>query len=120
MVAIIGPSSRDDFQKIVLKTALITDANPHPDPDGTKLLHLQVDNGEENTRSVVAGIANKFQPEELREHKVTLVSNLKPSKLRGVPSMGMLLAAGGEVLQSLVVYPDGIETGKTLQWYGKR
>ena len=118
MVAIVGPSSREDFQKIVLKTARIKDANPHPDPDATKLLHLQVDNGEESTRSVVAGIANKFQPAELRGQKVTLVSNLKPSKLRGVPSMGMLLAAGGEVLQSLVVYPDGIEPGKTLTWYG--
>ena len=50
---------------------------------------------------------------------MTLVSNLKPSKLRGVPSLGMLLAAGGDTLQSLVVYPEGISVGETLTWYGE-
>ena len=69
------------------------------------------DVGEEETRSVVAGIANRFSPEDLIEQKVTLVSNLKPSKLRGVPSQGMLMAAGGDQLQSLVVWPDKTDIG---------
>jgi methionine--tRNA ligase beta chain len=119
MVVVIGASSREDFSKIVLKTSKITNAAPHPDPTASKLLHLQINNGEEIPRSVVAGIANRFSPDALKDHKVTLVSNLKPSKLRGVPSLGMLLAAGGETLQSLVVYPEGISVGETLTWYGE-
>ena len=119
MVVVIGASSREDFSKIVLKTSKITNAAPHPDPTASKLLHLQINNGEEIPRSVVAGIANRFSPDALKDHKVTLVSNLKPSKLRGVPSLGMLLAAGGDTLQSLVVYPEGISVGETLTWYGE-
>lgn len=119
MVVVIGASNQENFSKITLKTAQITQANPHPDPEASKLLHLHVNNGEQEHRSVVAGIANRFSPQELKNHKVTLVSNLKPSKLRGVPSLGMLLAAGGETLQSLVVYPDHVPVGETLTWYGE-
>jgi methionyl-tRNA synthetase len=119
MVAVVGASNREDFAKIVLKTAIIEKANPHPDPEASKLLHLSINNGEEAPRSVVAGIANRFSPQDLLGQKVTLVSNLKPSKLRGVPSLGMLLAAGGERLQSLVVAPSGTPCGSTLKWYGE-
>jgi methionyl-tRNA synthetase len=119
MVAVIGASNRENFSKIVLKTAIIQEANLHPDPEASKLLHLSINNGEDTPRSVVAGIANRFSPQDLVGQKVTLVSNLKPSKLRGVPSLGMLLAAGGERLQSLVVSPESISNGSTLEWYGE-
>lgn len=119
MVVVIGASNQENFSKITLKTAQIVQANPHPDPEASKLLHLHVNNGEKEPRSVVAGIANRFSPQVLKDHKVTLVSNLKPSKLRGVPSLGMLLAAGGDTLQSLVVYPDNVHVGETLTWYGE-
>ena len=108
-VAIAKPEAQADFEKIHLRAAQIKSAQVHPDAE--KLLCLRVDVGEEETRSVVAGIANRFSPEDLIEQKVTLVSNLKPSKLRGVPSQGMLMAAGGDQLQSLVVWPDKTDIG---------
>ena len=67
MVVVIGASSKENFSKITLKTAQIVQANPHPDPEASKLLHLHVNNGEKEPRSVVAGIANRFSPEVLKE-----------------------------------------------------
>ena len=66
----------------------------------------------------MAGIANVFSPKDLLNHKVTVVANLKPSKLRGLASLGMVLAAGGEKLQALAIAPDGIEIGTEVQWFG--
>ena len=88
------------FEKIKLITGQIVSAKPHP--DATKLLHLSVDLGEDKPRSIVAGIADRFKPEELINQSVTAVANLRPSELRGILSEGMLLAAGGERLQSMV------------------
>ena len=88
------------FEKIQLITGKIISAKPHP--DATKLLHLSVDLGEEKPRSIVAGIADRFKPDELINQSVTAVANLHPSELRGILSEGMLLAAGGEQLQSMV------------------
>ena len=115
-VAIAKPETIGDFEKIQLRAAQIKSAQVHPDAE--KLLCLRIDVGEEETRSVVAGIANRFSPEDLIDQKVTLVSNLKPSKLRGVPSQGMLMAAGGEQLQSLVVWPDNTGLGTIVELFG--
>ena len=117
-IVVIGPNKKEEFNKIVLKTAQIKEANPHPDPEASKLLHLKIDNGETELRSVVAGIANKFSPQELVGQRMTLVSNLKPSKLRGVVSQGMLLAAGGAEIEGLVLAPEKVETGLKLSWFG--
>ncbi|MEC7987627.1 MAG: methionine--tRNA ligase [Myxococcota bacterium] len=117
-VVVIGPNQKEDFKKIVLKTAQIKEAAPHPDPEARKLLHLTIDNGEEEQRSVVAGIANAFSPQDLKGQRMTLVSNLKPSKLRGVVSQGMLLAAGGSEIQGLVLAPENIDVGVQLSWFG--
>ena len=99
-VVVVGPTSVENFDKIHLRAGQIVEAGGHPEAD--KLLVMKVDVGEEQPRSIVAGIASRFKPEELINQKVTVVANLKPSKLRGVPSEGMLMAAGGERLQSLV------------------
>ena len=64
------------------------------------------------------GIASRFKPEELINQKVTVVANLKPSKLRGVPSEGMLMAAGGERLQSLVTAGAEFKTGTPMTLFG--
>lgn len=80
----------DDFAKIDLKVAEITSVEKHPDAD--KLLVLQLKVGDE-TRQVVSGIAGHYAPDELVGEKVILVANLKPVKLRGVKSQGMILAA---------------------------
>jgi methionyl-tRNA synthetase len=62
-------------------------------PKSDKLLKLILDDGE-GKRQVVSGIAQSYKPGELIGKKIILVSNLKPAKLRGVESNGMLLAAG--------------------------
>ena len=61
-----------------------------------KLLHMQVDIGEPEPRSIVAGIAEAYSPEEMVGRKVVIVANLQPRKLRGLTSNGMILAATPE------------------------
>ena len=83
-----------------LVPALFAALQKHPNAD--RLLVLTVDIGEESPRTIVAGIANKFSPEELVGRQVVVVANLKPAKLRGIESQGMLLAAGGKEVIDLV------------------
>ena len=86
-----------DFNKVELRVVEILSAEPVPKTD--KLLKIQVSLGEEE-RTVVSGIAKFYKPEELVGKHCVLVSNLKPAKLRGVVSNGMLLAASkGDALQ---------------------
>lgn len=80
----------DDFGKLDLRVAEIIACEKVPKAD--KLLHLTVTLGTEE-RSIVSGIAAYYSPEELVGKRVVLVANLKPAKLRGVLSQGMILAA---------------------------
>jgi methionyl-tRNA synthetase len=80
----------DDFAKVKLKVAEIKEAKDHPNAE--KLLVLKVDAGDED-RQVVAGIKAYYQKEELIGKKIIILSNLKPAKLRGEESQGMILAA---------------------------
>ena len=61
-----------------------------------KLLHLHIDIGEPQPRSIVAGIALDYKPAELVGRKVVIVANLQPRKLRGLESQGMIVAASAE------------------------
>ncbi len=79
----------DDFTKVQMKIGIIKEAEKVKKAD--KLLKLSVDTGE--MRTIVAGIAEHYQPEELIGRRVVVVTNLKPRKLRGVESQGMVLAA---------------------------
>jgi len=83
----------EDFMKVDLRTGVIVSAEPVP--KSKKLLKLQVDLGTE-TRQIVAGIAESYKPEVLAGKSVVVVANLKPAKLMGVESRGMLLAANDE------------------------
>ncbi len=83
--------SIDEFAKVKLVSAKILSAKPVEKAD--KLLELSVDAGEESPRTVVSGIAKHFTCEELVGKSVVLVANLKPAKLRGIMSQGMLLCA---------------------------
>jgi methionyl-tRNA synthetase len=85
--------SIDDFKKLDIRTATILEAEPVP--KSKKLLKLQVDLGFEK-RQLVAGIAEHYRPEEIIGRQVVIVANLKPAKIMGVESRGMLLAASGE------------------------
>ncbi len=85
----------DDFVKVDLRVGLVLSAAPVKGAD--KLLHLSVDIGEPTgPRSIVAGIAKAYQPEQLLNRKVVIVANLAPRKLRGVESQGMIVAASLE------------------------
>ena len=97
----------DDFAKVELKTAKILSCEPVKKSD--KLLCLQVELGEEK-RQIVSGIAEYYKPEDMVGKTVIVVSNLKPAKLRGVESQGMILAADTpDGVQ--VVFTDGIPSG---------
>lgn len=78
----------DDFAKVDLRVATILEAQMVP--KSNKLIKLKVDIGEE--RTIVAGIGKDYKPEELIGEKIVIVANLKPVKLMGVESRGMLLA----------------------------
>jgi methionyl-tRNA synthetase len=84
----------DDFAKVDLRVGLVKSAVPVKGAD--KLLHLQVDIGEAQPRSIVAGIAKAYEPETLVGRKVVIVANLAPRKLRGLESQGMIVAASLE------------------------
>ena len=84
----------DDFARVDLRVGTVTKAEAIP--RAKKLLQLQVDLGENETRTVVAGIAAHYEPDELVGKQVVVVANLKPAKLMGVLSRGMLLAAGND------------------------
>lgn len=93
----------EKFQEVDLRVGEIVGAEPHPNAD--RLLKLLVKCPEE--RTIVAGIAEYFKPEELLGKEVIVVVNLKPVKLRGVKSEGMLLAArdGENLVLSTVTAP---------------
>ena len=116
-VVVAGPTNTEDFHKIQILTGQIVEVKAHP--EATKLLAMMVDVGEEKPRSIVAGIANRFTPEELLKQNVTVVANLKPSKLRGIESRGMLMAAGGEMLQSLAIPGGDFPSGTPISIFGK-
>jgi methionyl-tRNA synthetase len=107
----VGPASRpdgtisiDDFAKVDLRVGEVKSASAVKGAD--KLLHLQVDIGEPQPRSIVAGIALAYKPESLVGRKVVIVANLAPRKLRGLESQGMVVAAslegGNPVLASFL------------------
>ena len=84
----------EDFEKLDLRVGTILSAQKHPKAD--KLLVFQVKMGSE-TRQIVSGVAEHFKPEECVGQKVVVVANLKPRKLRGLESKGMILFADNVV-----------------------
>jgi methionyl-tRNA synthetase len=80
----------EEFKRMDLRVGIIKEARPHPNAD--KLLVLQVDLGALGTRQLVGGIKN-YPMEQLPGKRIIVIANLKPAKIRGVESQGMLLAA---------------------------
>jgi methionyl-tRNA synthetase len=103
----------DDFAKVQLRTGVILTADKHPKAD--RLLVLSVDVGEEKPRTIVAGIAAVYEPAELVGKTVIVVCNLKPSKLRGIESQGMLLAAGGSDVASILTPYRPVPAGSIVK-----
>jgi methionyl-tRNA synthetase len=84
----------DDFFKIDLRVGLVLSAERVKGSD--KLMHMKVDIGEPQPRTIVAGIAEAYTPEQLLNRKVVIVANLQPRKLKGIESDGMIVAASIE------------------------
>jgi len=103
--------SIEDFKKIVLKTAKILSCENLEGSD--KLLKLTVRCGGE-TRTIVSGIRQSYSAEEMVGKTVVIVANLKPAKLRGVLSEGMLLAAGDNPDIALVCPEKDVSDGMTV------
>lgn len=98
----------DDFAKVQLKIAKVLECERVEGSD--KLLKLQLEVGEEK-RQVVSGIAKHYKPEELIGKYVVLAANLKPVKLRGIESNGMILAASDDNTLTLVAPMSEIKSG---------
>ncbi|QCR30743.1 methionine--tRNA ligase [Lysinibacillus sp. SGAir0095] len=104
--------SIDDFMKVDLRVATVTACEPVPKAD--KLLKLQVDLGYEQ-RQVVSGIAQYYKPEELVGQKVIVVANLKPVKLRGELSQGMILAGSHDGVLTLATVDPKLQNGAKVK-----
>ena len=103
----------DDFDKIDLRVGKVLTAERVPKAD--KLLKLTVDLGFEQ-RTILSGIAEYYQPEELVGKLVTVVANLVPRKIRGIESQGMLLMAGNDFGKLYSVGPEkDIEPGSVVK-----
>ena len=107
-----GPIGIEEFQKIHLRVGKVETAEKVPGSE--KLLKLTVDIGTEK-RQVVAGIAKRYQPEDLIGKKVIVVANLKPAKLMGIESQGMILAAGGKDVLSLATFLEDVPPGSKVK-----
>ena len=104
----------DDFVKVDLRVGKVLTAAAVKGAD--KLLHLSVDIGEAEPRSIVAGIALAYKPEQLVGRKVVIVANLAPRKLRGLTSQGMIVAASLEGgLPVLSGFNEDIPVGARLK-----
>jgi methionyl-tRNA synthetase len=104
----------DDFAKVDLRVGLVISAEPVKGAD--KLLHLKVDIGEPEPRTIVAGIAKAYEAEKLIGRKVVIVANLNPRKLRGIESNGMIVAAsleGGKPI--LAAFLEDVPVGARLK-----
>ena len=86
-----GVITIDDFMKIELKTAKVLEAERMP--KSQRLLKLKVDAGEAEPRTILAGIAESYEPEALIGKSIVIVANLAPRKMMGLESNGMVLAA---------------------------
>lgn len=113
----VGPDLRigiDDFSKVELRVARVLAADAVP--KSKKLIKLSVDVGETVPRTVLAGIAEAYAPEQLVGRTIVIVANLKPAKLMGIESNGMVLAASAEGgSPSLLAADDALPPGSRIR-----
>ena len=110
--AAAGEITIDDFAKIDLRVATVVAAERVPKTD--KLIKLQVKIGDEE-RTIVSGIAQHYEPENLIGKNVIVIANLKPAKLRGIESRGMVLAASDGEGNLVLADASGIASGSKVK-----
>jgi methionyl-tRNA synthetase len=109
-----GKISIDDFARVDMRVGLVKFAERVKGAD--KLLHMKVDIGEPEPRTIVAGIAAAYTPEQMIGRKVIIVANLQPRKLRGIESNGMIVAASLENgLPVLAGFLEDVPVGARLK-----
>jgi methionyl-tRNA synthetase len=108
-----GRIAIDDFMRVELRVAKVLEAEAVP--KSKKLIKLKVDAGTDQ-RTIVAGIAEAYQPEQLVGRSIVIVANLRPAKLMGIESNGMVLAASPEGgLPSLVAVDPSLPPGSRVR-----
>ncbi|MGI8466945.1 MAG: methionine--tRNA ligase subunit beta [Pyrinomonadaceae bacterium] len=106
----------DDFLKVELRVGEIKVAERIPKAD--KLLRFEIDLGEEKPRQILAGLAEYYEPETLIGRKVVVVANLKPRKMRGLESNGMICAASletGDDKPAIATFLEDVKIGARLK-----
>ncbi len=103
----------DDFAKVELRVALVLSAERVPKSD--KLLKLSVDAGEAAPRQILSGIAQHYAPEALVGKQVVIVANLKPRKLMGLESNGMVLAGSDESGLHVATVAGNVKPGSLVK-----
>ena len=106
--------SIEDFDKLDIRIGTVMDCQRHPKAD--KLLVFDIKCGSDR-RTIVSGIAQYYQPEDLVGKKVAFIANLAPRKLRGIESKGMILSAEDAKGNLEVVTVDKVEDGADIRWY---
>ena len=104
----------EDFMKVEMKTGKIINVENHPNAD--KLYVVTIEDGPDSTRTVCAGLKSHYAVEELVGKSVVFVANLKPRKLRGIMSEGMMLAAeDSEGKVTLLTTDSDIDSGSGVR-----
>jgi tyrosyl-tRNA synthetase len=103
---------QEEFVKLNLKVGKISKVEKHPDADGLYITKVEL--GEETPRTVVAGMVKYFTPDQLLDRKVVVVANMKPAKLKGIESQGMILAATKENSVELLEVPSDCDVGEKV------
>ena len=105
----------DDFLKVELRVGEVLIAERIPNAD--KLLRFEIDLGEEKPRQILAGLAEYYEPEKLIGRKVVVVANLKPRKMRGLESQGMICAASlnEEEMPAIATFLEDVKAGARLK-----
>ncbi len=108
-----GPITFADFEKLELRVGKVVTAQAVPKKD--RILHLTVDLGEAKHRTIVAGIASAYKPEQLVGKQVIVVANLAPRKMGDLVSEGMILAAGDEAILGLSAVDADVPPGTRVR-----
>ena len=104
----------EDFMKVEMRTGKVVDIEDHPNAD--KLYVVTIEDGPDSTRTVCAGLKGIYQKEQLLGKQVIFVANLKPRKLRGIMSEGMILAADdGDGNVSVLTLDSEMPTGSQVR-----
>lgn len=92
----------DDFDKLDIRIGTIIEAEAVPETE--KLLKLTIDLGEEK-RTLVAGIADEYKPEDIKGKQIPILTNLEPKIIQGIESQGMILAVDTDG-KAILLHPD--------------